>query len=73
MSALRERSWLARWLKEPDRMLAEKDPIATGLYAKYNRLAMPNMRINNGEVNELRSFLDGFVFTLCAHPLACFS
>jgi len=57
VTAQRERSWLARWLKEPDRMLAEKDPIATGLYAKYNRLAMPNMRLNTGEINELLSFL----------------
>jgi protein SCO1/2 len=53
----RERAWLARWLKEPDRMLAEKDPLATALFAQYG-VAMPNLRLNDTEVGLLLAHLD---------------
>ncbi|MFJ4347732.1 SCO family protein [Pseudomonas sp. NPDC089401] len=54
----REASWLNRWLREPDQMLAEKDPLATLLYEQYNRLAMPNMRLGDEEVGALISYLE---------------
>lgn len=53
----RERGWLARWLKEPDKMLAERDPIATALLAQY-QVPMPNMRLNDIEVTALLSYID---------------
>jgi cytochrome oxidase Cu insertion factor (SCO1/SenC/PrrC family) len=54
----RERAWLTRWLKEPDRMLAEKDPLATALFVKYNKLVMPNLGLNDAEIAALMKFLD---------------
>jgi protein SCO1/2 len=54
----RDRAWLTRWLKEPDRMLAEKDPLATALFLKYNKLAMPNLRLNDTEVGQVLTFLE---------------
>jgi cytochrome oxidase Cu insertion factor (SCO1/SenC/PrrC family) len=54
----RPRAWLMRWLKEPDRMLAEKDPQAIALYNQFNKVAMPNMRLDIGEINDLLTFLD---------------
>lgn len=54
----RDRTWLARWLAEPDQMLAEKDPIALGLYEKYNRMPMPNLRLNQIEVNALIEYME---------------
>ena len=54
----RERAWLTRWLKEPDRMLAEKDPLALALYLKYNKLAMPNLKLSDADVKALMSFLE---------------
>lgn len=53
----RDPSWLIRWLKEPDQMLAEKEPLATLLYEQYNRLAMPNMRLGDTEINALITYL----------------
>jgi cytochrome oxidase Cu insertion factor (SCO1/SenC/PrrC family) len=53
----REHDWLSRWLKEPDVMLQEKDPIATGLFEAFNRVPMPNLRLNNHEVESLLAFL----------------
>jgi protein SCO1/2 len=53
----RERAWLERWLKEPDRMLAEKDPIALELFAQYRNVPMPNMRLNDFEVASVLDFV----------------
>ena len=41
----RDREWLIRWLQEPDVMLEEKDPLATALYAQYNNVPMPNVKL----------------------------
>jgi protein SCO1 len=54
----RERAWLTRWLKAPDEMLAEKDPIATALYAQYQNLTMPNMRLSDHDVEVLIGYLE---------------
>lgn len=53
----RDRAWLARWLAVPDKMLAEKDPIATALYAKYKQVIMPNQRLSDEEIAALLGFL----------------
>ena len=54
----RGRAWLARWLAEPDKMLAEKDPIGMELFARYEELPMPNLRLNELEVASLIEYLD---------------
>ena len=54
----REREWLARWLAEPDKMLAEKDPIAMELFAKHQKVAMPNFSLNKKDVSALIDYLE---------------
>lgn len=54
----RDRAWLARWLAEPEKVLEEKDPIIMDLYAKYKNVAMPNMRLNELEVDRLLNYID---------------
>ncbi len=54
----RDRDWLTRWIAAPDRVLAEKDPIATELLAQYNNLAMPNLGLTDAEVASVIAFLD---------------
>jgi protein SCO1/2 len=54
----RERTWLARWLKEPDVMLAEKDRLALALLQQYKQVVMPNLKLTAADVNELLSFLE---------------
>jgi protein SCO1 len=54
----RDRAWLARYLKEPDRMLAEGDPIALALFAKFNRIPMPNLALTSEDVTDLLSYLE---------------
>jgi copper(I)-binding protein/cytochrome oxidase Cu insertion factor (SCO1/SenC/PrrC family) len=55
---LREKEWLLGWLQAPDKMLEKKDPIAMALYAKYNNLAMPNMRLNQQEALALLDYME---------------
>ena len=54
----RDRAWLARWLAEPEKMLAEKDPIIMKLFAEYNNVPMPNMRLSEVEVDALIDYMN---------------
>ncbi len=58
VTRIREKQWLLDWLKAPDQMLAKKDPIAIALYKKYNRVAMPNMRLNQYEAVDLLTYIE---------------
>ncbi len=53
----REMFWLINWLRAPDQMIKNKDPIALALMKKYNNLAMPNMRLNQLEAGELLTYI----------------
>ncbi|SDI60279.1 protein SCO1/2 [Pseudomonas abietaniphila] len=53
----RDGLWLGRWLKEPDVMLAEKDPLAMSLYEAYNKVAMPNLRMADNDIAEVVQYL----------------
>jgi protein SCO1/2 len=54
----RERTWLTRWLAEPDQMLAEGDPLALALLAQWNNVAMPNLRLNQLEIEALIAYIE---------------
>ncbi len=54
----RDPRWLRRWLAEPDKMLEEKDPLATALLARYNNIPMPNLRLTDTDVTELLGYID---------------
>ena len=54
----RDPHWLINWLKAPDQMLKDKDPIAMELFEQYNKIAMPNMRLNQEEAIDLLDYLE---------------
>ncbi|WP_397448551.1 SCO family protein [Pseudomonas sp. NA-150] len=54
----RDPTWLRRWIKEPDRMLAEKDPVALQLYETFNNIAMPNLRLDDASAVAILRFLE---------------
>jgi len=54
----RDRSWLKRWIAAPDQMLAEKDPVAIELYERFDEVTMPNMQLNDNQVDLLLEYLD---------------
>jgi protein SCO1/2 len=54
----RDRAWLEGFIKAPDRMLAQNDPIATALFAKYKQVVMPNLRLGDGDVAALVKYIE---------------
>ena len=53
----RDPAWLRRWIAEPDAMLAEKDPIAMELYEQWSRVPMPNLRLEQKEVDAILGYM----------------
>lgn len=53
----RSRAWLMRFIIEPDKVLAEKDPVATDLYKKFKNIPMPNLALSHGDASILVDFL----------------
>lgn len=58
VTRIRERSWLIEWLRAPDQMLANKDPVAMALFRKYRGLAMPNLGLSQVDVIALIEYMD---------------
>jgi protein SCO1 len=58
VTSRRDRAWLARWLAGPDRMLAEGDPTATALMARYSNNEMPNLLLRARDVDALLAYLE---------------
>jgi len=54
----RDRAWLIRWLKSPDQLLAEKDPIALDLFNRYKKRVMPNLRLSDADVEALIIYME---------------
>jgi protein SCO1/2 len=57
VTARRDRQWLVRWLMAPDAMLAAHDPLATQLSEAWGRIAMPNLRLDEGQAEAVLDFL----------------
>ncbi len=57
VSAARPHAWLTRWIKEPNLMIAERDPTALALLARYRNLPMPNLQLNDAEVAAVVEYL----------------
>lgn len=53
----RDYDWLARWIREPDAVLAEGDPLATSLLEEYNNVPMPNLGLSQAQVDDVITYL----------------
>jgi protein SCO1/2 len=54
---VRDQAWLTRIITEPDKLIEEKDPIATSLFKKYNEIRMPKMGLADADVKMLIEFM----------------
>jgi cytochrome oxidase Cu insertion factor (SCO1/SenC/PrrC family)/copper(I)-binding protein len=64
----RDMEWLLNWLRAPDRMLEEKDPLAMAMFARYNELPMPNLRLNREEAEYLLDYIGSETRRLRVRP-----
>ncbi len=53
----RDAAWLHRFIMEPDKVLAEGDPIATQLLAEFNNVPMPNMGVSATQASDILAYL----------------
>ncbi|HEU4837518.1 MAG TPA: SCO family protein [Pyrinomonadaceae bacterium] len=57
VTSVRDRKWLNRMIVEPDKLIEEKDPIATMLFQKYREIRMPRLNLPQEDVNTLIEFM----------------
>jgi protein SCO1/2 len=57
VTSRRDPAWLRRFLKEPEKVLAEGDPIAKSLFEKYKRVNMPNLNLGTDDVSTMVTYL----------------
>jgi protein SCO1/2 len=57
IARLRPAAWLTRFIQDPDKLLAEKDPLAVSLFEKYGQVQMPNLRLAGEDVAAIIQFL----------------
>ena len=54
----RDRAWLSNFIRNPVRMLAQKDPVAVALAAQFPAVHMPALGIAEGDAADLIAYLD---------------
>jgi protein SCO1/2 len=54
---VRDRAWLARMIVDANKMIEEKDPIATALFKKYKEIRMPPLGLPEADVNILIEYM----------------
>jgi protein SCO1/2 len=57
VTGVRDRAWLARFIAEPNRVLEERDPVATTLFNRFKQVRMPNLRLNGVDVDAILGYL----------------
>ena len=53
----RDPAWLKEYLMAPDRLLARKDPVAVALDKAFPAVRMPNLQLNDTDVDDLIHYL----------------
>lgn len=54
---VRDRAWLARMIVDSNKLIEEKDPIATALFKKYKEIRMPPLGLPEADVNTLIDYM----------------
>ncbi len=57
VTSRREESWLTRQIKDPEGLLAEKDPIAIQLLKDSGDVPMPNLELSGADIASVISYL----------------
>jgi len=54
---VRDRAWLTRMIVDANKLIDEKDPIATALFKKYKEIRMPPLALPEADVNMLIEYM----------------
>ena len=66
----RSRDWLSRFITRPDKMIAENDPDAVALAAKFPGVRMPNLQVTDTDARDLIAYLEAETYAANADPSA---
>ncbi len=58
VARIREREWLRSFIANPDKMFANRDPIALELLGEFKNIKMPNLGLSDAEVSALIAYLE---------------
>src|SRR5215475_6534046 len=58
VTARRDRAWLTSFIMNPKKMLADKDPTALALVAKFSAVRMPTLGLGDVDAQDLISYLE---------------
>jgi protein SCO1/2 len=58
ITSRRNPAWLRRYISVPDKVLAEKDPIAMYLFNKYKEVRMPNQKLHELDADVILGYID---------------
>ena len=57
VSKRRSKEWLARWMKEPEKML-QTDADAKAMLKEYNNIPMPNQSLSDAEIRQYQKYFE---------------
>ncbi|MCK5720011.1 MAG: c-type cytochrome [Thiomargarita sp.] len=57
VTELRETAWLVRWIREPNKMVAEGDPLVKQLLAEYNNIPMPSFGLSKTQAEDILAYI----------------
>jgi protein SCO1 len=57
VTSARDLAWLRRMITEPDKLIEDKDPLATALFKKYRGIRMPRLGLPEADVNTLIEYM----------------
>jgi protein SCO1/2 len=57
VTSVRDRVWLARMISDANKLIEEKDPIATSLFQKYKEIRMPKLGLPEADVQTLIDYM----------------
>jgi protein SCO1/2 len=58
VTARRDRTWLSSYIQSPNKMRAQKDPIALELAAKYPAVRMPSIGVSANDATDLITYIE---------------
>lgn len=58
ITKVREHDWLVRMIRQPEQLLSSNDPIAVALVKQYKGMRMPNLSVDNDEVDLLLQYFE---------------
>ncbi|MBI3015794.1 MAG: cytochrome c [Candidatus Tectomicrobia bacterium] len=58
VTSRQDRDWLKRFILAPDKMIAQKDPIAVQRLKEFKNIPMPNLGLSGGDVEALVAYLE---------------